>query len=677
MPKELEIPKSKTQDTLQFWADQIESAKKHLEKFHSTGQSIIDSYRDEKRFERGNFDSKYNILYSNTETMLPILFSETPETDVRAQDTTSMPARQAAKMLEDTLNYGAKTPETMAAIKACVKDLLLPGMGVMRVCYKPTIAEEEVEVSKFEIDEDGVEIETKEMEEKVVFEEIRYEYMHWNDILFPEYRRWADLPWLGFRGLFSYDEAIEEFGAGIAGKLDYVFKDKAADPTTGQQTDTSDSTKFGLAEVHEIWDKTNRRVVWLGSGKQISAPLRIDEDPLELDEFFPVPEPIFSSTTNDRIIPVPLFVQYQDLADELDEISTRIRRIVNQLKRRGVYDSSFPELQQLQDAGDDNFVPVKDFKNYQQKGGLKAIMDSEDISTAIGVLDTLYKARQEIINSIFQVMGYADVLRGVSDPRDTATAQRIKGRFGTLRISQFQKDVQRLVRDMLRIGGEIIVNKFSDKTIALQTAVPIDQVGVYQEILGQTEPSSIMIDIQTDSTIAADDIADKENIIEFTAAISDFVQRAPGMVQVLGLPATSELLMVLLRKFKMGRDIEQAVIDQVREVTQKEQEQKGQPKPPSPEELKMQLEQQKLQQQAAKDAADLQVKQVELQLKNKELDIRAGEIGLKDVNEKHKIDLKGVEMAIKQISELREAELKQEALRVEAANPDDNAVVGV
>ena len=41
-------------------------------------------------------------------------------------------------------------------------------------------------------------------------------------------------------------------------------------------------------------------------------------------------------------------------------------------------------------------------------------------------------------------MGIADILRGQSDPRETLGAQRIKGRFGTLRISKYQRDVQGL-----------------------------------------------------------------------------------------------------------------------------------------------------------------------------------------------------------------------------------------
>jgi hypothetical protein len=66
------------------------------------------------------------------------------------------------------------------------------------------------------------------------------------------------------------------------------------------------------------------------------------------------------------------------------------------------------------------------------------------------------------------------------------------------------------------------------------------------------------------------------------------------------------------------------------------------------------------------EMAKLQMRGVELQLKNKELDIKAAEIGLKDQNEKQKIDLSAVDLALNQL-----------ALAAEAANPEDNAIVGV
>lgn len=633
--KEQEIPVKKNYETLQFWKGRIDSAKRDLKGFHTTGDKVTSLYRDDDREQRGILDSHYAILYSNVETVLPILFSEKPDADVRAQDTTSMPARQAAKMMEDFINYDLKKPETYDVIEACVKDMLLPGMGSLRVRYKPYFTEREVE---------------GEQEDVVAYECIEYDYQYWKDIIFPRVRRWNDVPWLAFRGLYYYEQAKEEFGKKAADALEYNYKDEKENTTS--KTDD----KFGRAEIWEIWFKEERKVIWYSETSLSQEPLLIEDDPLELDGFYPVPKPLFSCQTNDKIEPVSLYVQYQDLAQELNDVSTRIRRIVDNLRRRGVYDAAFPALQEMVEAKDNVFIAIKDFARLQERGGLKAIMDAEDVSIQINVLATLYEQRKQIIQSIYEVMGYADVLRGVSDPRETASAQRIKGRFGTLRISKFQREVQRFIRDAARIAGEIVANKMEPKTIALVTGFPIEQVVRYQEILKQTEPASVVIDIQTDSTVAADDMADKEEMVEFTRAISEFIAQSQVMYDALGLTATSELLLILLRRFKMGRDIEQAVQDRVAELAQKEAEAKDNPPPPSIEQQMLALEQQKLAQAAQKDQATIQVKMLELQLKDQEQKIEMAKIGLEDQRKNTELDFKGLELAIKQMAVIAEAE---------------------
>lgn len=647
-------PAKKNYETLKFWQSQIDCAKKDMADFITQGRKIQDAYRDEKRQDRERLQSNFGILYSNTETILPILFSESPESDVRAQDTNSMPARKAAKMLEDALNHFVKSPEAYAAIESAVKDMLLPGEGFLRVVYKPYFSERETTVTEY--DDDGVETVRTETEEIVAIECVEFKYVYWEDVLMPKVRRWDDLPWVAFRGRYTYQEAKEEFGESVAKKLEYSYREENAPEYTG---DMGVYDGFSQAEIWEIWYKADRKVIWFSDCATMQEPIQIDDDPLELDNFFPIPRTLVACSTNNTILPVPLYVQYQDLAEELNEVSTRIRRNVDNLKRRGVYDASFPVLQQVVDGDDNTFEPIENLSRLIESGGLKAIMQTEEIADQVNVIISLYQQRKEIINSIYEVMGYADILRGVSDPRETASAQRIKGRFGTLRVSRMQREVQRFIRDAVRIAGEIIVNRFEPKSIALITGVDMQEVARMQEILQQTEPSSVMVDIQTDSTIAADDMADKEEMVEFMRAISEFVAQAPIMTQAIGLKATSELLMILLKRFKMGRDVEQAIMDRVAELIQQEQNAKNQPPKPSLEELE-------LQRKTAKDQADAQLKFAEIKLKERQLSIEEAKVGLENQREETRIDFEGIELAVKAL-----------ATEAEAANPDKNILVGV
>ena len=53
------------------WLDEIKDAKKREKEFRKKGKMILDVYSGEK-------SCPFNILYSNTETLLPALFSNIP-----------------------------------------------------------------------------------------------------------------------------------------------------------------------------------------------------------------------------------------------------------------------------------------------------------------------------------------------------------------------------------------------------------------------------------------------------------------------------------------------------------------------------------------------------------------------------------------------------------------------
>ena len=70
-------------------------------------------------------------------------------------------------------------------------------------------------------------------------------------------------------------------------------------------------------------DVALKQAIWLAPG---TPDMILDEkdDPLELPDFFPNPDPLLANPTNDRRIPVPDYIQYHDQARELDSITARI-----------------------------------------------------------------------------------------------------------------------------------------------------------------------------------------------------------------------------------------------------------------------------------------------------------------------------------------------------------------
>ena len=662
-----------------YWKTQISAALSWRDKFDKRGEKIIERYRDEDKLD---IDRRYNILYANTETLQPVVYSSKPRADVLATNPKSIANRKGAELIEMGINYYIDNDDFDEKARTAVTDFLLPGMGQIRPKYNAVRIEEEIPVDVLTlttedkvIEKDG---ESYIVQERVVFESISYEYVHWKDFIYPESATWSEVPWVAFRSKFTFDEAVELFGEEKANMLKY-------EP---YYTDRKDKKDEGVkkAVVYEIWDKLFREQLFYaesGNGKVLD----INDDPLELEEFFPVPKPLLSITTSGTLLPVPFFKMYEDQALELNAINSRIYAMIDNMRRRGFYDASLDALGNISSMGDNMFWPIKDWTNFAGKGGLSGAMQVEDISTYANILGVLKEARRETLEDIYQIIGISDIRRGQTDPRETLGAQKMKGRYGTIRISTYQRKVAEFMRDLLRITGEIIVNQFEPETVALITNKPlkskvtqspegpiVEEVGVEDLLLDlkSRAPINIKIDIETDSTILEDIEEDRQGMTEAVATLAEFTNIAPNLLSTLGPEATATVLMEIIYKFKLGRDIQQQVEDYIDQL-------KKNPPPPQPseaeilaqaevkkKEIESQTEMAKLQIQQEKNRIDAVVSRATLSLKQQDLMLRAEELDIRAVVEKQKIDLGAIDRII-----------QVEALKIENKNMNDNAVVGV
>ena len=651
--------------TYLHWKTQVETAETFLKDYHDKGGKIERRYRDDDRVP--GEDSRYNILYSNTETLQPVIYSRPPKADVRAEDPSEVSNRYAAGMLETTLNYFVENGNLNQAANSSALDFLLSGTGIIRPKYKSTRAAEEIE------NEEG----EAESIERVIFERIDFEYVHWSDLIYPNAPRWEQLPWLAFRTYMTRAEVTEQFGAQKAAMLQYTPIKTDKDKDSYSKYDK----KKGIlvAEIYEIWDKENRQQVFYAEGKT-EAPLEINDDPLELEDFFPVPEPMRSITTNGTIVPVPFYMMYQDQAQELDEVTTRITRLVESMRRRGFYDASIGELANITNLSDNDFYPIQNWTEYSGKGGVNGAIDVEDISSYASTLTVLVEYRAQLLEQIYQVIGISDIRRAQTDPRETLGAQRLKSRYGTIRVSTYQRKVANHLRDVLRIAGEIIINTFGAETLSIVTGLPL-QTSIQQDeqgnvvssevgtldllpLLRDQEPSSVVVDIESDSTIIEDTEEQRQLAREALTALTEFAAVSPQLTGVLGLKATAELLEGIVQQFKLGRDIQQSVEDHIQQILTQ-----GVPEQPSPEEIVAQSE---LQQAQIRAQTEMQKAQINAQIEiaklveQRELNqVKAAQAGVK-------LDIEQQEANLKVLEQIQ----KQLAFEAEAANPTDNAIVG-
>src|SRR5699024_3139953 len=101
------------------------------------GKRAIKRYRDESGSIRDN-NARFNILWSNVETLFPALYARPPKAEVSRRNKDADPvARTAARILERALQYEIdQCADLDTSGKAAILERLLPGRGVAWVRFE-------------------------------------------------------------------------------------------------------------------------------------------------------------------------------------------------------------------------------------------------------------------------------------------------------------------------------------------------------------------------------------------------------------------------------------------------------------------------------------------------------------------------------------------------------------
>lgn len=602
-----------TPESAKFWRDEIEASGKRDKPWAKRARAVVDRYRDERDRQQQS-ERRTNILWSNTELLKAVLFQGLGNADVRRRNPKKGKDAKAAKtsalVLENSLSYCADAYDANEAVECAVEDMLLPGRGQCWIVYDAEVEEAEVD-NEEEGDYEGEEAASA---PEIANQSVRFDHVYWDDYRTSAGRKEADIWWKARRHQYSRDELKKYFPDDAAKiPLDAQVLDR---PDQGNEDDDT----FKRANVWEIWDKTKRERVYIAEGYE--TILRKDADPYKLRDFFPCPKALYGCKTTSTLTPIPEYTLYQDQAEELDQITTRLNRLIDALKRRGVYDASVEgadnQLSGLATANDNEFLPYKGFAALMEKGGLKNVFMTEDLVPIIQVVEKLYEQRATLVQTIYEVTGISDVIRGSSDPNETATAQRIKGQFGSLRIQKRQKKVQEFIRDLFRIKAEIIAEHFTrekleemtgirlplkaevmqaQQTIQMLKAPPppaqppmpgmppaqpqprpqpsrdemvelteIAKASPWEDveaILRSDDKRGYKVDIETEATAQVDEQAEKQTRIELLTVMTDsLLKLVPAAKQAPEFaPIVKELLTFALGAFKVGRVLEETFDD--------------------------------------------------------------------------------------------------------------------
>ena len=533
-----------------YWQKELDNASNYERDWRERGNIIIDRYRDERGGYTigGALSRKFNILWSNTETLKAALFARMAKPDVRRRFPDPNPVgREVAILLERALQYELDTNRADIPIMAAMEDYLLPGRGVIWVVYEPVLIKEKIDVRIEAEDKTTIVQETEEIE-RLGDQRCRFEYVHWEDYRESPCRRSEDATWRARRHLLTRDELI---GRG--------FRDAEDIPLNWmpESSEYNENELYNRAEVWEIWDKVQRRRLYVATGHK--TVLAEDDDPYNLEGFYPCPTPLIAVRTTDTSIPIPEYTLYQDQAEELDRLTTRITFLIEGLKRRGVYDAAIPELAHLANASDNEFVPSENFSNLAQKGGLAGAFQTEPIGEISSVVQGLYQQRQAVLQIIYEVTGISDILRGSTKASETATAQQLKAQYGSMRLRRRQDDIQHYIRDLFRIKAELIAENYEPEFLQRMTNMEVTEEML--EIMREDKLRSYIIDVQTDSTVFENEEEEKRNRIQFADTLGAYLIKAVEVTQASPdlTPLAFEIVKFVAGAWKIGRNFEDTI----------------------------------------------------------------------------------------------------------------------
>lgn len=582
-----------------YWHHQLDEAQKTFDKWMDRGKKVVRRYRDERdaiEWPR----TKFNILWSNIQVLQPSLYGSKPKPEVSRRYMDADPVgRVACTILERVLEYEVEQFHDFdSTMRSVVEDRLLPGRGVAWVRYDPTIENQPMpglpQDTSLEAGE-GASLTNVEPDaiETITEAHSPVDYVYWQDFLHNPARTWDEVWWVSRWVYMTREEGIARFGE--------IFKQVGLSSQNADQ-DSRNSIQVRAAfdkkaKVAEIWNKRTGKVCWIAEGFERALDER--DDPLGLEGFFPCPKPLYATITNGSLIPVPDYCEYEDQATELDNITNRITMLVKAVKAVGVFNAEYKELGRLFTEGIDNkMFPVVSWAALSEKGGLKGAVDMLDISGVLQALNQLYQSREMIKQTIYEICGISDILRGSSQAEETLGAQQIKAQFGSLRLKSSQTEVARIASDIFSIKAQIICKFYPPELIVQMSGILNTPEGMNQQMVGaavQMLQNSTLrdfhISVESDSLAQIDELSEKQNAVEAVTAISQFLQSSAPLIaqQPETLPMAGEMLLFLVRRFRAGRGLESA-IERAMMLLQQKAANATQQQQPSPEEKKAQIQ---------------------------------------------------------------------------------------
>ena len=660
---------------VEVWLKKIEQAKtdKKREAWMRDARNALSMYEaGEVTSSDESLDqlSGANLWHSNIETVTPALFNSVPVPYARTRFGDPDPVqKEVCTLYERLIAFDLDTYDYADRIKEIVKQSENTGWGIPRIRYKP-----QVQTIQQDPAQDGDT--TPNSYEQIIKDDVYVECHPWDRFIPLPARSPDKITAMAFEHDLTLDEIDDlapptidpETGESVPASARFSPDHSSSQDDSARQDSDPAPDNPGIINtmtVYEVWDKRTRKV-WFITPKDKKNPIVVKDDPLELDDFFPVPKILYAKRRISSIQPISPWTVYKGLFQEFEDVTKRINGLVGQIRARGLYAKELEaDFELLRTCKDGEYVPAKDVSQFTSGGGkgLEAAVLHWPLQMLVAALKECVDQRERVKQLIFETTGLSDILRGATNPNETLGAQKIKASWGSQRIQDAQEDVADLNRAIIRMKAEIRARytpwelikeitglkyepKQEDIDAALQDLMaqwqqsqqpqmggnggpPMVDPMMQQQMQGQAlqmatekaqqfeaavekafrERSRVFrIDIETDSTVRADLARDQEQIGNFVQFTGSYMQGAVAAIQL--MPETRQPLFKIYvataSKYKLGRQAEQAFNELIDAALKPIAQQGGQDPQAAAQQQQMQQAEAEQQQQAQQHEADMQ-----------------------------------------------------------------------
>lgn len=584
-----------------------------------------------------------HLFYSTIKTLAPAYYSKTPISVGKVRfGRNDLDARTAAKCMEGLGTYNFEEGDIDDVMEDVVVEGLVSGLFMTRVMLEGKQAKRQIPImldaaggyvtqggQPYQGQNIGGDEQTGFVGEEDYWEDLKcypmalaFDEVMWT----PEAKNPKEIREKYYRFCYEESEAYEMFPDVPPEQLRAAMKVYSATDKKNELEERKAKAQ-GQGELYlhgwEIWHEPTKKIRWISYDYK-DALLKTSPDTYGLKGFFPSPKPVISTKQRKSMFPRPLYCYVADLYDNIHDCLHRIYNLSKSMRRRFAVDASLKGKLGflISDADESEYVFIEGLMALVEKGGLESAIKAlpvDDLSRAMTELSNLLQLYEQ---KTYEVTGCPDILRGASDPLETAKAQEIKNLSASNRFRADMNKVARLARDTNALTTDLQLGAYPPERIMKISGVEYMDPAMAQRfpaayaLLTNDEDRCVRLDIETDSTSYVNEQINQQNMNVAIQTVTGGLQSINGMPplqQAIGF----KTIQAALSGLRMGKDFQ----DDIDMLMQQMMEQAKNPPPPPPdyEQMKIQLKNQELQMKGQDMAGKNQIAQMQLQLKSQEV----------------------------------------------------------